>query len=132
MSIDDVAQQVIDTLQGKVIIHRYNSYTTNSVYLKFDYGAANSLRISDHNGKAHLKYKYNILCGLDKPTIKQNDGCTMFFYPDSMVSECCAAILKAKAKKLNYYRSYEAYVNACKTNRRTDKGFWTGAMEVKA
>ena len=38
MSIDDVAQQIIDTLHGKVIIHRYNSYTTNSVYLKFDYG----------------------------------------------------------------------------------------------
>ena len=43
MTIDEVASAVIEKLRGKVIIHRYDAYSTNSVYLKFDYGVANSL-----------------------------------------------------------------------------------------
>lgn len=41
--IRDLAAYVCDRLDGKVLIHRYDAYSTNSVYLKFDYGVANSL-----------------------------------------------------------------------------------------
>ena len=54
--IRDLAAYVCDRLDGKVLIHRYDAYSTNSVYLKFDYGVANSLRIADHAGKKHLAY----------------------------------------------------------------------------
>lgn len=46
-TIRDLAAYVCDRLVGKVLIHRYDAYSTNSVYLKFDYGVANSLRIAD-------------------------------------------------------------------------------------
>lgn len=36
--IRDLAAYVCDRLAGKVLIHRYDAYSTNSVYLKFDYG----------------------------------------------------------------------------------------------
>lgn len=55
-TIRDLAAYVCDRLAGKVLIHRYDAYSTNSVYLKFDYGVANSLRIADHAGKKHLAY----------------------------------------------------------------------------
>ena len=55
-TIRDLAAYVCDRLAGKVLIHRYDAYSTNSVYLKFDYGVANSLRIADHAGKEHLAY----------------------------------------------------------------------------
>ena len=42
-TIRDLAAYVCDRLVGKVLIHRYDAYSTNSVYLKFDYGVANSL-----------------------------------------------------------------------------------------
>lgn len=48
MTTDDVAAAVIKRLIGKVVIHRLDAYSTNSIYLKFDYGIVNSLRISDH------------------------------------------------------------------------------------
>ena len=32
-------------------IHRYNSYSSNSIYLKVDFGLAGSIRISDHVGR---------------------------------------------------------------------------------
>lgn len=54
MTTDDVAAAVIKRLIGKVVIHRLDAYSTNSIYLKFDYGIVNSLRISDHEGKKHL------------------------------------------------------------------------------
>lgn len=57
--IRDLAAYVCDRLDGKVLIHRYDAYSTNSVYLKFDYGVANSLRIADHAGKKHLAYRFN-------------------------------------------------------------------------
>ena len=47
----EVAEYVCRQLEGKVIIHRYDAYSTNSIYLKFDYRVAKSLRISDHPGK---------------------------------------------------------------------------------
>lgn len=53
-TVKDLAAYVCDKLAGKVLIHRYDAYSTNSVYLKFDYGLGNSLRLSDHTGKAGL------------------------------------------------------------------------------
>ena len=56
---------IADEVQGKLldlgfIVHRYDAYSTSSVYLKMDYGACHSIRIGDHRGKPHLKYRYNI------------------------------------------------------------------------
>ena len=33
------------------IVHRYNSYTTSSIYIKLDYGLSCGIRIADHPGK---------------------------------------------------------------------------------
>lgn len=60
-TVKDLAAYVCDKLAGKVLIHRYDAYSTNSVYLKFDYGLGNSLRLSDHTGKAGLNYRFNII-----------------------------------------------------------------------
>ena len=65
MKLKEIAQYLENKLleQG-FIIHRYDSYSTNSIYLKLDYGVMNSIRISDHKGKQYLSYKYNIECGI--------------------------------------------------------------------
>ena len=42
------------------VVHRYDAYSTASVYLKLDWGACYSIRISDHPGYKHLRYRYNI------------------------------------------------------------------------
>lgn len=64
--IHAIARQVTERMKEQgVIVHRYDAYSTNSVYLKFDYGAAYSLRISDHKGKKHLKYRFNIELDLE-------------------------------------------------------------------
>lgn len=132
--LDAVCERVIKRLRGKVVIHRYDSFSTNSIYLKFDYGVANSLRISDHNGKYHLRYRYNILTEFDKMPCKitQNrDGLAMVFYGTHMVNACCEDILKEKRDRQERYRDYDSLVEEAKVKAaQPQKGFWSGARFV--
>lgn len=57
---NSIITQVADTLCRRLlsagfIVHRYDAYSTNSIYLKLDCGVCNSIRISDHTGKSYLK-----------------------------------------------------------------------------
>lgn len=133
-SLNDIAEAVIQKLQGKVIIHRYDAYSTNSIYLKFDYGVANSLRISDHDGKKHLQYRYNILESMGKKQnkeIRTRHGLEMVFYSPTMINACCRDILAAKAERVERYQDYDAIVEQAKAKAaRTQKGFWSGARLI--
>ncbi|WP_181879268.1 hypothetical protein [Levilactobacillus brevis] len=48
-------------------VMRYDAYSTNSVYLKLDYGLLYTLRISDHPGKRYLAYRFNVIRGYHGP-----------------------------------------------------------------
>jgi len=133
-SLNDIADSVIENLRGKVIIHRYDSYSTNSIYLKFDYGVANSLRISDHDGKQHLRYRYNILESMkDRASKKEicRGGLQMTFYSPDMIHACCRDILAGKTEKLKQYNDYEAVVNAAAKESAGKRGFWSGARLIE-
>lgn len=58
-------KSLADKIQERLLdlgftVHRYDAYSTSSVYLKVDCGLCHSIRIGDHRGKKHLKYRYNI------------------------------------------------------------------------
>lgn len=91
--IRDLAAYVCDRLDGKVLIHRYDAYSTNSVYLKFDYGVANSLRIADHAGKKHLAYRFNIILNLTEPKNDLSGRLPRNYYPPDMVDQVIEDIL---------------------------------------
>ena len=122
MTTDDVAAAVIKRLSGKVVIHRLDAYSTNSIYLKFDYGVVNSLRISDHEGKKYLSYRYNIL--------RHINGYDRIFYPPSMLDRCCDEILAAKEQKLQYYADYDGVMKKARRDSAYARGFWQKAWEV--
>ena len=48
---DDISRSLLE--EGFDIL-RYDSYSSNSVYLKIDCGVCHTIRISDHPGKKHL------------------------------------------------------------------------------
>ena len=132
-SLNDIAEAVIQQLQGKVIIHRYDSFSTNSIYLKFDYGVARSLRISDHDGKRHLKYHFNILESMGNKSSKEThtrQGFEMVFYSPAMINACCRDILASKADRVERYRDYKAIVERAKAEATPDKGFWNAARLI--
>lgn len=101
-SIRDIADYVIARLKSEgFTIQRYNSYSTNSVYLKLDYGVVNSIRISDHKGKKHLQYRYNLSQqhkGVSRA--KSPQGLDRFYYGFAQVDAMLTDIIEARQSKL--------------------------------
>ena len=102
-TVKDLAAYVCDKLAGKVLIHRYDAYSTNSVYLKFDYGLGNSLRLSDHTGKAGLNYRFNIITTMKSLGIDTSGEYPRFYYPPDMVDQAIADIVKGVTEKRGRY-----------------------------
>lgn len=130
-AIREMAAYVCDRLDGKVLIHRYDAYSTNSVYLKFDYGVANSLRIADHAGKKHLAYRFNIILNLTEPKNDLSGRFPRNYYPPDMVDQVIEDILAGVEAKRARYRDYDKTVKDAKAKIVHERGFWQQAHEVK-
>ena len=127
----EVAEYVCGQLEGKMVIHRYDAYSTNSIYLKFDYGVAGSLRISDHPGKRHLAYRYNIDFSRKHYKIKYSpQGYPRYYYPVSAVDRVISDILDEKKARAYRYRDYEELVQEAMARSNHEKGFWQQAKLV--
>lgn len=82
-----------------IVVHQYNAQTSNSVYLKFDWGLANSLRISDHKGLEKYHYRFNLILGLPKIiniTYRNNGYST--YYPFKEILKCVCDIISNRKK----------------------------------
>ena len=127
----EVAEYVCRQLEGKVIIHRYDAYSTNSIYLKFDYGVAKSLRISDHPGKKHMAYRYNIDFARKHYAVKYSpQGYPRYYYPVSDVDRVISDILDEKKARIYRYRDYEKLVQEAMARSEHEKGFLQQAKLV--
>ena len=128
---------VADELQNKLlakgfVVQRYDAYSTNSIYLKLDYGVCNSIRISDHRGKKHLKYRYNI--GPFVQHRKQvKDGFDRFYIPVGDMSELIRQILFDRDAKERLYgkSAYQAFMRKNEAHNADSKGFWSKAYLVR-
>lgn len=129
-AIRDLAAYVCERLAGKVLIHRYDAYSTNSVYLKFDYGVANSLRIADHAGKKHLAYRFNIILNLTEPKNDLSGRYPRNYYPPDMVDQVIEDILAGVEAKRARYRDYEKTMSDAKAKIAHERGFWQQARQV--
>lgn len=104
--IYSVAEKLCKKLnQVGFIVHRYNAETSNSVYLNLDNGVSNSIRISDHVGKAHMKYRYNIGPHIQTRYTKP-DGRN--YYMPSQIKVLVNDIISDRDKKI-YQLGIEAY-----------------------
>lgn len=127
--------EIADTLVKRLlaegfIIHRYDATSTNSVYLKLDYGVCNSIRISDHPGKKHLKYRYNI--GPFITEYKQvKDKWPRFYYKSTKT--LIKKIIADRKEKQNKYGigRYLDFMSRNKHDKSNNKGFWTQAHRVR-
>lgn len=114
------------------IVQRYDSYTTGSIYLKLDWGANNSIRISDHKGKKHLKYKYNLIVNGSQKGWKKESGIWRAYYTEKLVDKMIEEIISSKDHKINKIGSayYEKEIEENKASSQYKKGFWQKAVLV--
>ncbi len=133
--IQKAADQLICALKKEnFVIHRYESFSTNSIYLKLDYGVGNSIRISDHKGKKYLKYRFNLEVGRKQINKHMEaNGLHRFYYPINQINQLVKDIVKERNKKIKKYghRNYKTYMERNREdNLEKKRGFWSKCWEV--
>ena len=101
--LDNLADSIAKRLIAEgFTVQRYDAYTTNSIYLKLDYGVCNSIRISDHPGKRYLKYRYNI-GSFVKEYRKEKDKFDRFYYRADKSKNMIKKIMDDREAKKSRY-----------------------------
>ncbi len=132
MDIKSMGDEIISVLNMHgFVIQRYDSLSTDSLYLKLDYGACNSIRIADHKGKEHLKYRYNLLKD-SKQRVAKDDGLPRYYYPYEQLKALIDQILKDRNAKLSMYgkKRYNEFMEKNKKDHRDSNGFWKDSKVV--
>ena len=130
MDIREISEQVERRLKNEMIVYRYNAYSTNSVYFNFDYGVACSLRISDHTGKRHLAYRYNIGLDVEHPYETRQGNLVRKFWPANMTEDAIEDILDERRQRMARYHNYEQLVSRAREKAKVSPGFWRQAREA--
>lgn len=104
MITEEATDKLINYLTDKcpdMIIHYYHSYTSNSIYIKLDYGTANSIRISDHD-KADNGYNYKYELRTDKTLSwhRFENDIYKIMYPATQIEQLANKIIKERDKKM--------------------------------
>lgn len=107
-SLNILANMIIKYVkQHNIHILRYDSKSSESIYLKFDYGVAGSLRLSSHMSKKDLHYTFNLLVGLKKPykeTVRRGYGnIYRYYYSEKFVGNLAQDIVRYKQYRLYKY-----------------------------
>lgn len=131
-------KQIANYLQNKLLkagftVHRYNAYSTCSIYLKLDYGACNSIRISDHKGYDHLSYKYEVNQKFVKSGwSKDNHGFWRYHCkPDIASIDSLIELIKNDRDYKKCFYNYPDIVAYNVEQSKNSKGFWEKCEEVK-
>lgn len=126
------AEKLVALLKASgFVVQHYEAFSTDSIYIKLDYGVCNSIRISDHPGKRHLQYRYNVITTLRKQkTERSPQGWSRHFYPPTQVRELVRHILHDKARKIEQYRQegYEFMMKRNKNMNADEPGFWSQSV----
>lgn len=126
MNGNEVANILISKLLDMgFIIHRYNSRSTSSIYLKLDYGLSCGIRIADHPGKKKYSYRFNVIKDYVGNKVILKDGLICNFYDFYELDNVVNAVQKEKQDKINKYglRNYQIYMEKQKNENELFKRF---------
>lgn len=107
------------------IVHRYNSHSTSSIYLKLDYGLSCGIRIADHPGKKKYSYRFNVIKDYVGNKVILKDGLICRFYDFNELYSVLNAVQQEKQQKLNKYglKNYQRYMEKEKNENELFKRF---------
>ena len=85
------------------IVHRYDAYSTDSIYLKLDYGVCCGIRISNHSGKKKYHYRFNVIKDYKGDKIIHFENLISYFYNFEELPQLIEKVVKEKESKINKY-----------------------------
>ena len=113
MTGDDVADILVRKLISLgFIVHRYNAYSTSSIYIKLDYGLSCGIRIADHPGKKKYSYRFNLIKDYSGNKVIIKDGLICRFYDFTELEKVIQAVQQEKRDKIKKYglQNYQKYM----------------------
>lgn len=112
-------------------ILRYNSYSSNSIYLKLDEGVTGTIRISDHRGKKHLKYRYNLILKHEQ-RLETRGGYDMYYFPMQSIDLLIQKAVYDRQQRIEKYGilNYNKYREQNRQEGKSKRGFWQQAEYV--
>lgn len=107
------------------IVHRYNSHSTSSIYLKLDYGLSCGIRIADHPGKKKYSYRFNVIKDYSGDKVILKDDLICRFYDFNELDSVLNAVQQEKQQKINKYglKNYQMYMKKEKQDNELFKRF---------
>ena len=116
-------------------IQRYDAWKTNSVYLKLDYGLGNSIRFSDHPGKKHLQYMFNVLTNFTEGDPRAKSTTARYYYgtEEKQLLRLVSHLVAHRDSRVitlgvdGYAKAYEEYREM---GYQIKTGFWSQARVV--
>ena len=129
-NLAEILQEAL--LETGIVVQRYDACSTDSVYLKLDYGVCNSIRISNHNGKRYLKYRYNIGSHIPKYRMA-HDRYERYYYPACQVTVLIRKIEEDRKQKIKRYgpQKYKHMMEKNLKEHKNAPGFWKQARLVR-
>lgn len=120
MNGNDVAKILTERLiKLGFVVHRYNSVTTSSIYLKLDFGVCCGIRIADHNGRKRYHYRFNVMKKYNGNRAINRDGLISYFFDYTEIDEIIKMIQREKVNKVYRYgeKNYLEYMRKSKTEK---------------
>lgn len=107
------------------IVHRYNSHSTSSIYLKIDFGLSCGIRIADHPGKKKYSYRFNVIKDYSGDKVILKDDLICRFYDFNELDSVINAVQQEKQQKINKYglKNYQRYMEREKNGNELFKRF---------
>lgn len=90
-------------LEMNFIVHRYNSYSTSSIYLKLDFGLSCGIRIADHPGKKKYHYRFNVIKDYKGNKVINRDNLVSYFFDYNELEKVLELVQKEKQSKIEKY-----------------------------
>ena len=135
---DDLAESIGKYLKAQgIIVHLYQAFSSDSCYLKFDWGALNGLRVADHGSK--YSYRYNVRLDESFPHVYETEGeygATAYIasgHPDS-IAQLVARIVQDKEDAESMWGAHAIRMaqeeRVAKSNAGSTKTFWHHARRL--
>ena len=120
MNGNDVAKILtVRLIKLGFVVHRYNSVTTSSIYLKLDFGVCCGIIIADHNGRKRYHYRFNVMKNYNGNRAINRDGLISYFFDYTEIDEIIKMIQREKVNKVYRYgeKNYLEYMRKSKTEK---------------
>ena len=104
MNEENIAVFLIEKLKKLgFVVHKHNAISTNSIYLKLDYGVCCGIRISDHSGRKKYHYRFNVIKNFKGDKIVYFNNLVSYFYTFDEIPQLLNNVQEEKQEKIKKY-----------------------------